>query len=234
MALLRPGLEVLLLGRPQTASFAAGAHVFPGGSVDPEDRGPEWLQHAGRDERVPVAMAAAAIREAFEECGIALARTGDGAEPDRQALTHLAAWRRSQPRGPFSAALREAGLVPDLAGLRYAAHWVTPPGVPRRFDTRFFVAAAPPGQIPSLLGAEHADLAWVAPAGALARARAGEWQLLPPTRAILERLAAAGTLEQALERAYWGEITTVVPGLDQITEERYPGLDLSIIRDSGG
>ncbi|EQD41752.1 NUDIX hydrolase, partial [mine drainage metagenome] len=110
------------------------------------------------------------------------------------------------------------------------AHWVTPEGLPKRFDTRFFLAALPTGQEPSPdpLG-EHESLRWAEPEEALQEAARGECQLLPPTRAVLAWLATSSGVEDALRRGRSAAVETVRPDLGDVTGERYPGLDLSIL-----
>jgi 8-oxo-dGTP pyrophosphatase MutT (NUDIX family) len=121
------GLEVFLLKRHRKSSFMSSAFVFPGGKVDPEDG----------DAR------AAAIRELFEEAGVLLARGGDAGA--------LATGRARLNAGQitFAAVLAQAGLSPEPAWLHFWARWVTPSAEPRRYDTDFFLAALPDGQVPS-------------------------------------------------------------------------------------
>ncbi len=96
---------------------------------------------------------------------------------------------------------RRHDLVLDLSEISYVAHWVTPVGEPRRFDTRFFLAAAPPGQHGLHDDAELVDSRWVRPADALAEVEAGDLLMLPPTLANLRTLAASGSAAAALAAA---------------------------------
>jgi 8-oxo-dGTP pyrophosphatase MutT (NUDIX family) len=161
------GFEVLLLGRARAMDFAPGAHVFPGGSVDPEDSDVEidWPDDAfdvlGVSLERGRGLIGAAVRETFEECGV------------RLHTDALVPWTR----------------------------WITPEASDRRYDTWFFVAAMPPGQVASVgsSGRVESDTAeWLRPDAALAAARAGEITLLPPTAVTLAELAACGTVEEAL------------------------------------
>ena len=87
------------------------------------------------------------------------------------------------------------------ADLRYFGHWITPPGGPRRYTTRFFVAPLPDGQTPSHDEGEAVDHEWVRPADALDRFAAGEWDLILPTERSLHALAGFRTVAEALAHA---------------------------------
>ena len=208
-------LEVLMLRRHPESVFAADAWVFPGGRVDDGDglgtpigAGPSDAD-ASRALGLPsggLAYWVAAARECFEEAGILLARhalTGSwldttklssrGTPPDpRGCAARLVRYRREVHAGVVSlgAVLEAEGLVLDLSGVHYVSHWITPPGrTARRFDTRFFVAEAPPDQPVSHDAGETVESDWTTPAAALARGGAGEITLLVPTIANLRALA---------------------------------------------
>jgi len=245
VALLRPGHsgpQVLLLGRPASASFAPLTEVFPGGSVDRADADPKWRSPQGLsaeatwDARASLRLRVAAIRETYEECGVLLARDAQGHGCSPQQLAELAPYRalmRAGEPGAFRPALERLGLALALDEIVFCAHWVTPEGLPRRFDTRFFLAELPRGQAPTPdpLG-EHVSLRWALPATALAEGRRGECQLLPPTRALLEWLADATSVAEALRQGRAATVVTVRPRLDDVTADRYPGLDLSTLHRS--
>jgi 8-oxo-dGTP pyrophosphatase MutT (NUDIX family) len=204
------GLEVYLLRRQPTMAFAPGAVVFPGGSVDPRDAdselswaGPdpaEWGRLLGAPPQLARALVCAAVRETFEESGVLLAgpdtgsivadtRDGDW-EADRQALLD----RSLSLAGLL--ARRRLVLRSDL--LRPWARWITPVTEERRYDTRFFAAELPHGQLTRDVGGEADRVAWLAPATALAAARRHEIFLLPPTAVSLGELAACHGLDAAL------------------------------------
>jgi 8-oxo-dGTP pyrophosphatase MutT (NUDIX family) len=203
-------LEVFVLGRNVGAAFAAGFYVFPGGKVDPGDGGAAVEPFTdGPDDATAsatlgvesggLAYWVAAIRECFEEAGVLLARRRDGGPP---APRHDD--RRRVHDGSLSLVelCRRDDLVLATASLRYVAHWITPLAErPRRFDTRFFLAAAPAGQDGSHDEGETVDSRWVAPADALAQAAAGELLLMPPTIAQLRFLAGCSDVADALARA---------------------------------
>ncbi|HUY25137.1 MAG TPA: hypothetical protein VMV09_07535 [Candidatus Saccharimonadales bacterium] len=235
------GLEVLLLGRPAASRFAPGAEVFPGGSVDPSDAAPGWRQlSAGRarDAAVAPRIMIAAVRETFEECGVLLARDGSGRSCPPQLLAGLAGLRQLIHDGhpeEFQGGLSRAGLRPAWEDLAFCAHWVTPAGMSRIFDTRFFLAALPAGQQAQPdAGGELASMRWVEPAQALKEAELGRCLLLPPTRSVLAQLTAPPTVAAALAAARATRVRRVRPELADITTERYPGLDLEAIRPSDG
>jgi 8-oxo-dGTP pyrophosphatase MutT (NUDIX family) len=211
--LVRPasaGLEVYMLRRQASMAFAPGAYVFPGGSVDARDAdeevawtGPdaaEWGRIFAAPPSLARALVCAAVRETFEESGVLLAgespasvvadTTSDDWEADRRALID-----RSVSLGEL---LTRRGLVLRSDLLRPWARWITPVVEPRRFDTRFFAAALPPGQRTRDVGGEASEVAWVRPADALASGRRGEIRLFPPTMVSLSELADCGDLGTVL------------------------------------
>ena len=173
--------------RNRAIDFAGGALVFPGGRVEPADAG------LGEPFRI------AAIREAFEESGILLAhRDGD-------ILTE-----HSLPRdGDFHALLAEHALTPAADALVHFAHWITPEDMPKRFDTHFFLAEAPPDQTGLHDGGEAVESLWINPAQAVAEADTGRHTLVFATRLNLLKLARFGGVAEALAGA--GEVVTVRP-----------------------
>jgi 8-oxo-dGTP pyrophosphatase MutT (NUDIX family) len=182
-----PGLEVLMLARARAMDFAPGAHVFPGGSVDPSDADGSvpWEGAAPAGIGVPPerarALVCAAIRETFEESGVLLAA---GVQPDG-----LAEDRRALLAGEvsFGDVLRRRGLVITADPLTPWARWITPEASDRRFDTWFFAAAMSAGQVADA-SAESDSISWLRPADALDGARAGRLMLLPPTAVMLAEI----------------------------------------------
>ncbi|HLF39933.1 MAG TPA: NUDIX hydrolase [Acidimicrobiia bacterium] len=190
-------LEVLMLRRHADSAFAAGAWVFPGGRVDAGD---------GEAPLPDEAYWVAAARECFEEAGILLARRADGAWLDTSGELDAARFgrhRRDVHAGRLTLAqvLDAEGIVLDVSGLVYVSRWITPPGAPRRFDTRFFVAAAPPGQAASHDTRETVASVWTTPALALERHAAGENALMFPTVKTLEALAPYDDVDALLTAA---------------------------------
>lgn len=222
------GLEVFMLKRNLNSDFVGGAYVFPGGAVDPEDRhdelGPvcegrtdaEASRRLGID-RGGLAFWVAAIRESFEEAGVLLALDRDGEVVDLDDPTTAERWadhRREvdQGRRRLVEVCEAEGLRLDVGGIHYFGHWITPEGAPRRYDTRFFLAAAPPRQTP--LHDDHEVIAneWLRPADGLARAAAGELVMLPPTLASLRAIARFATAAEALAAATEiRDVPTILP-----------------------
>jgi 8-oxo-dGTP pyrophosphatase MutT (NUDIX family) len=212
------GVEVFMLRRTPSAAFAGGAHVFPGGAVDDADRhGDLEAVCEGRTDAEAsrllgidaggLAFWVAALRESFEEAGLLLAydSTGEllGFDDDADLATRFAAHRGAVDRGErrlVDVCVTE-GLRLAVDCVHYVSHWVTPRGQTRRFDTRFFVAAAPSAQAGFHDDREAVDSLWVHPADALARARDGEIELIIPTIHNLEALAAFARCDDLLEAA---------------------------------
>jgi 8-oxo-dGTP pyrophosphatase MutT (NUDIX family) len=207
------GLEVCLFQRHPDAVFVGGAHVFAGGGVDPADRQaadqPEaaGLTDAEASARLGVpagglAFWVAAVREAFEEAGVLVARHADGRDLrfDTPSIAdRFAAHRVAVDTGRTSVwdVCRDEGLRLALDQLVYVSHWITPEGAPRRYDTRFFLAACPDGQEPCHDDREVVTTVWATPADALERARRREWDLILPTVRNLELLADFRSVDEA-------------------------------------
>lgn len=212
VVLVRPaarGIEAYLVRRHDAIAFMGGAHVFPGGRVDAADyfEQPRELCD-GVDEacaRMPdlsradaTAHAVAAVRELFEEAGVLLARAADGSALD-VCSPRVAAYRRGLLAGTdrLSAIAAREGLRLALDRLTYFARWVTPEADPRRFDTRFYLAVAPPGQEAVHDDGEAAGGEWMTPEGAIERCSKGDIVLPPPTWTTLRMFQAAATVDEA-------------------------------------
>ncbi len=196
------GVEVLMALRNLQSDFVGGAYVFPGGAVDPEDTAAELATHVDLDDaeasrrlgvdRGGLAYYVACARELFEEAGLLLARHRDGQPlaPDRDLAARLVERRRTLNEGTatFLSLLDELDLELEVRQLAYFAHWITPVGPPRRYDTRFFVTGAPDGQVPLHDDKELVAHTWVTPAEALERHERGDMQLILPTIKNLEAL----------------------------------------------
>ena len=197
------GLDVLLLRRQPTMAFAAGMHVFPGGSVHATDGEPApwagpaaetWADRFGCDVDLARALVVAAVRETFEETGILFAG------PDADTVLGVCAgdeWtaaRRELETGQLTmgAFLGGRGLVLRADLLAAWAHWITPDFEPRRFDTRFFVAVLPDDSAAHSHGAEADASFWIDVAEAVQAADRGELAMMPPTLHTLRELASAG------------------------------------------
>lgn len=208
------GLEVLLLRRDPQARFLGGFHVFPGGAIGPEDRDARsygrvvGLDDASASERLALpadglSFWVAAVRETFEECGIVLAVDASGADLDTERVAHARSDRQAIHAGtlPLAEWLARHRLVVPAHALVYFDHWLTPPTRPRRFDTRFFLARVPGGQVASPDGAELVDARWMRPDDALAEAKRGTIEAANATLATLRRLAGYASVDDALAAA---------------------------------
>lgn len=218
------GLEAYLLRRTASMSFAAGMHVFPGGSVDPRDAGlpagcwvgppaEAWARVLSATPPLARALVCAAVRETFEETGVLLAGPSatevladvcdEGWEADRLRLLdrHSSLAELLVRRGQL--------LRADL--LRPWAHWITPEVEPRRYDTRFFVAAMPTGQRTRHVGGEADAVIWLRPRDALAAAEAGAVGMLPPTAITLAELNAYPSVAAVLAAADARDVRPVLP-----------------------
>ncbi len=214
-------LEVLMVRRNLRSDFVGGAYVFPGGAVDPLDAGSEAEALCdGRSDAEASALLGlasgglaywvAAVRETFEEAGLLLAHRTAGSQRlggDAREATRIDAARASVNAGtrPFLDLCKEEHLRLDVGDIHYFAHWIAPRGTPRRYDTRFFVAGAPRGQVaaPSADGDEGETVAhvWIAPAEALARHRAGVIQIVVPTVRNLQAISRFATAAALLDAA---------------------------------
>lgn len=210
--------EVLLLERPATARFAAGAFVFPGGVVDPDDGSPffaDRLPHVTEAERPPLV---AALRELFEETGLLLSEelpaagdpaVGTAARDMRAGRADLLAGRTR-----FADIVRSMDLSFAAARVTYFARWVTPATYTRRYDTRFFFAIAPNPNAEISLTREHVSAAWLTPFVALSRFRTGGLPMLFPTWKTLEGLAELGTLAETIGALERKVVRSVIPRLE--------------------
>jgi 8-oxo-dGTP pyrophosphatase MutT (NUDIX family) len=190
------GIEVFMLRRSSRLVFTPGAYVFPGGGVDAADAAlAEYC--TGRDDASASRLLGlasgglvywvAAVRECYEECGVLFTRPPVPGARGRSLLEICEG---------------EPALL-HVAPLHYFAHWLTPPSEVRRYNTRFFVAAAPPGQEPAHDDGEAVEGMWVRPADALER-WPGDRQLIRPTRetlTALSRFATTASLLAALAAA---------------------------------
>lgn len=229
------GLQVLMLRRAEKeADQNSGASVFPGGTVDTHDP----AMHAaccGLDDRAASLRLAvpangldyyvAAVRECFEEAGLLFASDAHDrlVTLDNLPAHERAAMRHAAEQG--SDALlhmcRERGWRLAVDRLRYFSHWLTPPGMPRRFDTRFFVALAPPGQTPGADTRETVECMWLTPAEALGEQRA--LKLMNVTRRILEQLRSFDTAQACMDHAQaLRNVPMIMPRVASGTTGRHP------------
>ncbi len=207
------GLEVFMVVRHHKIEFASGALVFPGGSADAEDfaiaaGGTRCGSTSGLDERSR-ALRVAAVRETFEECGVLLARPrGSAGLIDGARCAAIGA--RAQGRS-FAELIAAEDLDLALDALTPFAHWITPAILPKRFDTHFYIVAAPADQVARHDGSESVDSIWINPARALADAESGRYTIVFATRLNLQMLAQSRDVASAVAAARVRRIVAVEP-----------------------
>lgn len=199
-----PHLEVFMLRRNLGALWVGGAHVFPGGAVDAADRDERLFSRCDSPDDLNASLLlghgsgglgywVAAIRETFEEAGVLLARHADGADidPRDSAWDRLVDARYALNAGEcsFTEVIESEDLILECSRLMLFSHWITPEGMPRRYDTWFFVAAAPEGHSYLHDDGETVESAWKSPADAVAQAESDEIDLILPTRRSLDALS---------------------------------------------
>lgn len=210
------GPQVLMQQRNPKAVFVGGAWVFPGGKLDTNDSAAVWqslasdfseneafqildLNHSNspynadqihaHEAKAPTQTKAlaywiAALREAFEEAGLLLVKeTVSQAQRDQwraQLLREKITWQQL---------IEDNQLTPATHQLHYLSRWVTPPGNPRRYDTRFFITKAPVDQLPSHEDFEAIQTRWITPQAALQESQQGKMQLILPTIVTLRAMS---------------------------------------------
>ena len=211
-------LQVLLLKRHRAAGFVPGAYVFPGGRIDEADGDARLIDNCRVPERgaVPAHYWFGAVREVFEETGVLLARSEDGAWAlDAASSEVLEAWREKLMNNQTSLVeiIVEEKLRIDLDGVVYFAHWITPQAEPRRYDTRFFAAALPPGRQMRPDPREMVDAIWITPAEALQRFAQGKLPMVFPTVKTLQRLQDFSSSAESLGTLRSDDVQPIMPRL---------------------
>lgn len=212
------GPEMLMVLRAEKGDQNSGIWVFPGGLVDQGDTlvaASTGLDDARASARLGLgagglAHLVAAVRECFEEAGLLIIgdATGQPLPLSPEQAAAMTAWRRDIHRGDRSLAelCQALGAVLLLEQLHFVSHWITPHGLPKRFDSRFFLAAAPVGQVASHDNLEMIDHRWIRPADALA----GQFgvKVIGPARALLQQLSH---FEEAQAMLAWARELEAVP-----------------------
>jgi 8-oxo-dGTP pyrophosphatase MutT (NUDIX family) len=227
------GLEVFMVKRHHQIDFVAGALVFPGGKASKGDfdAGLSEFSDGGEGLNAEMrALGAAAIREAFEESGILFAReAGCPVFITSDRLAGLEHYRHPLEKGEITLLdmLKKERLRIAYDALAHFAHWITPDNMPKRFDTHFFVAAAPSGHAGRHDGRESVDSIWISPAEAIADRK--KWNVIFPTKLNLMKLAKSKTVAEALAAADAEKPLTVTPWIEQ-----GPNGPILKIRDDAG
>ena len=221
------GPEVFMVRRVIQSDFMPDVYVFPGGSVQPDDLAAEHMPGVCREIMsnasdpsgrtvLGVGVRAAAIRELFEEAGVLLAYRGEQVLAiNEENATRFEAYRRAfhERKGSLVELARTEDLVLATDRLNYFAHWITPEGLPKRFDTHFFVATAPAEQEAAYDHLETSEGLWIAPAEALARAQRDEFPIVFATIHQLRDLAAFRSVAEALQVSASTPVRTNAPVL---------------------
>jgi 8-oxo-dGTP pyrophosphatase MutT (NUDIX family) len=223
------GIEVFMVRRVIQSDFMPDVYVFPGGSVSADDRAAELAE----DVCMPVApliadsegrtslgsgVRAAAIRELFEEAGVLLAyRAGAILAINPEDVARFDGLRQAfnQRKGSLLEVAQAENLRLATDYLSYFAHWITPVGMPKRFDTHFFITTSPAEQQAAHDRLETSEGVWIAPAEALARSGRGEFPLVFATIHQLRELAAFGSGKEALEATTSRHVEPRIPILVQ-------------------
>ena len=215
----RREVEVFMMVRHYEIDFNSGALVFPGGSVDKGDNeiisDPSLYSGGEGMDTGELSFRIAAVRETFEESGILLARPkGSKALVDARRASEIEAAHRTalcESKTTFLKVLTDNGMLLALDELVPYAHWITPEGMPKRFDTWFFLAAAPPDQLGAHDGKESTDSIWVSPREALEGGETGRFKLPFPTTRNLIKLGKQGSVKAALDDSRGKNVVTVTP-----------------------
>jgi 8-oxo-dGTP pyrophosphatase MutT (NUDIX family) len=233
----RGEIEVFMMVRHHEIEFSSGALVFPGGGVDAGDReiiarGELYAGGEGCDADA-LSFRIAAIRETFEESGILLARPrGSKDLVDAKQAADIAGRHRAavaERKTRFLDVLAENGMVLALDELVPYARWITPETMPKRYDTWFFLAAAPLGQLGAHDGRESTDSLWLSPREAVAGGESGRFKLPFPTTRNLIKLGKHPNVKAAIEDAKYSTVVTVMPELIRLNG----GRQLRIPREAG-
>lgn len=227
------GLEVFMVKRHHQIDFVSGALVFPGGKIEKGDSDAALAAHSDGGEGWTAemrALGAGAIREAFEESGILLARDArSGGFVTATRLDELQHYRPllDKRQAVLAEVLEKEGLRLALDQLVHFAHWITPANMPKRFDTHFFLASSPVGHIGSHDGHESVDSLWITPHGAISDAK--KWNVIFPTKLNLMKLDKSKSVADAIATA---RVTPVLPVTPWV--EDGPNGQILKIRDDAG
>jgi 8-oxo-dGTP pyrophosphatase MutT (NUDIX family) len=202
--------QFLMVERAGGMAFAAGALVFPGGRIDEADR------RLGEANGIAPAVVAA-IRETLEETAVPV-----GLSPIPDAAAAQALQRELVAEVSLSNLLSDLRLEIDAASLTPFARWVPKFHAVRRFDTWFYIARCPDGDwVPRVIEGECAGAEWLTATEVLELDRAGQAQLIFPTRRNLERLARHDSFEALRADALAHPITPITPWVEERDGERF-------------
>jgi 8-oxo-dGTP pyrophosphatase MutT (NUDIX family) len=226
------GLEVFMVVRHHQIDFASGALVFPGGKLDPQDEDVRVLSRLASYPEMSAMQSklrAAAIREVFEESGILLARDAQGVAMSPDPVSD--AWRAGLNK--HSLTMGDIVTTGDLTlacdDMVHYSHWITPPMMPKRFDTHFYLARVPRGQIAEHDGHENVDSLWIRPKQVIEDAQSKTRTVIFPTLSNIVRLAQY----DSVEAAFFGARALPIQPITPWSEKREDGRYVCIPKDIG-
>lgn len=228
------GIEAFMVVRHHAIDFASGALVFPGGKVDAQDADASWGELAPGTAAGVRPLVVAAARETFEEAGLVLARRRDTLSMVEAEDAHRLVERYRAPllkgETTFHQLLQGEELTLATELMVPFAHWITPEGQPKRFDTHFFLVAAPLAQLGAHDGSESVEGLWIRPQQALDEADAGTRTLVFATQMNLRKLARYATVADAVAATRAAPVVTVMP---KLIERTGAGRKLQIPAEAG-
>lgn len=221
------GIEVFMVVRHHEIDFASGALVFPGGKIDKNDydiklENLSYIDEISDTEILPFKIAA--IRESFEEANVLFANDKNSKSLiNIKRLKDLSNWREkfNNKNASMIDFASNEDLIFSTKNLIPFAHWITPEKMPKRFDTRFFIAEAPKDHEGEHDGSESVDSIWISPQQALKDCFSKKRTIIFPTRLNLEKLSKSKTVEEALENARNSNIVKVTPSISKIEGEAF-------------
>ncbi|MBV1916195.1 MAG: hypothetical protein KUG72_12465 [Pseudomonadales bacterium] len=229
------GLEVFMVVRHHQIDFATGALVFPGGKTAKRDTEKGVRERCLGVEGVSdetLALQVASIREAFEEVGVLLARPA-GSD---QLIAGSRVLELDHYREPLSKdnigileMLEKEDLVLACDLLNHFSHWITPQGLPKRFDTHFYIVEAPADHLAVHDGGELVDSVWITVDDAMKGSESGKYTIIFPTKLNLLKLGTNSTVQQAIDTVN-NETTVMVEPVRVTTDE---GMFLTIPENAG-
>ena len=222
-------IEVFMVRRVIQSDFMPDVYVFPGGSVSADDRASEQVEEictpvapgkADPEGRTVLGSGAraAAIRELFEEAGVLLAyRSEQMLAISAEDMARFDNYRQAfnERKGSLVEMARAENLRLATDRLGYFAHWITPEGMPKRFDTHFFITTAPTEQQAAHDHLETSEGIWISPAEALARFERNQFPLVFATIYQLRELAEFHSVKEALEASAAQHVPTRLPILER-------------------
>lgn len=224
-----PGIEVFMVRRVIQSDFMPNVYVFPGGSASKDDRAVEnakqlcmpfsaWTADPEGHTTLGSGIRAAAIRELFEEAGVLLAyHGGQMLALNEGNIPRFAEYRQAlnDRQGSLVEIAEQEKLIYATDRLAYFSHWITPEGMPKRFDTYFFLATAPEEQEVAHDQLETSEGVWVQPSEALSRYEEGTFPLVFATLYQLRELAAFQSVREILDYSVLHPVKSHLPVLTQ-------------------